>query len=209
MNSSLKQLSGKWTNLTNVPFSVLGIAYLAIYSAQVANFDNQNLVQNLEVASNVIWAIFILDLVVRFFGAESFPSFLKKNWIEILAVSLPFLRVLRMLRVLLAFRGLKFFVVDRARATGLYVAILAPLTWFTGAVVVLDVESKSPTATINSLGEAMWWSLATITTVGYGDMYPSTVSGKLVAAVLMIMGISIFSAGAGMFASWILRDKNQ
>jgi voltage-gated potassium channel len=147
-------------------------------------------------------------MAIRFAGAESLQSFIKNNWIEILAVSLPFLRVLRMLRVLLAFRGLKFFVVDRARATGLYVAILAPLTWFTGAVVVLDIESKSPTATINSLGEAMWWSLATITTVGYGDMYPSTVSGKIVAAVLMIMGISIFSAGAGMFASWILKDKS-
>jgi voltage-gated potassium channel len=49
--------------------------------------------------------------------------------------------------------------------------------------------------------------LATITTVGYGDKYPTTLEGQLVAAVLMITGIALFSAGAGMFASWIMSDK--
>jgi voltage-gated potassium channel len=109
--------------------------------------------------------------------------------------------------VLLAVRGLRIFVVDRARATGVYVALLAPLTWFTGAIVVLDVESGNSSSTINSLGKALWWALTTITTVGYGDLYPITTSGKFVAAVLMITGISLFSAGAGLFANWILEDK--
>lgn len=206
---AVKKFSDFWVKQTSIPFAGLGIVYLVIYSYQVANFKNIELVRSLELASNIIWAIFMVDLLVRLLGSNSILSFIKTNWLELLAVSLPFLRVLRMLRVLLAFRGLKFFVVDRARATGLYVAILAPITWFTGAVVVLDIESKSAAATINSLGEAMWWSLATITTVGYGDMYPSTVSGKIVAAVLMIMGISLFSAGAGMFASWILEDRKK
>jgi voltage-gated potassium channel len=196
-----------WIRVTNIPFAFLGILYLFIYSVEVINSDNEVLVSNLENLSNVIWLVFIVDLLIRFLAVNSVTAFVKNNYIEILAVSLPFLRALRMLRVLLAIRGLKIFVVDRARATGAYVALLAPLTWFTGAIVVLDVESKNSGATINSLGNALWWSLSTITTVGYGDLYPVTISGKVIAAVLMIMGISLFSAGAGMFASWILNDK--
>lgn len=198
-----------WIRVTHIPFACLGILYLVIYSAEVINSDNEVLVSNLENLSNVIWLVFIFDLFIRFLAVNSVTAFVKNNYIEILAVSLPFLRVLRMLRVLLAIRGLKIFVVDRARATGAYVALLAPLTWFTGAIVVLDVEAKNSNATINSLGNALWWSLSTITTVGYGDLYPVTISGKVIAAVLMIMGISLFSAGAGMFASWILNDKRK
>ena len=201
--------SKSWIRVTNIPFACLGILYLFIYSAEVINSDNEVLVSDLENLSNLIWRVFIFDLFIRYLAVNSVTAFVKNNYIEILAVSLPFLRVLRMLRVLLAIRGLKIFVVDRARATGAYVALLAPLTWFTGAIVVLDVEAKNSNATINSLGNALWWSLSTITTVGYGDLYPVTISGKVIAAVLMIMGISLFSAGAGMFASWILNDKRK
>ena len=201
--------SKSWIRVTNIPFACLGILYLFIYSAEVINSDNEVLVSDLENLSNLIWLVFIFDLFIRYLAVNSVTAFVKNNYIEILAVSLPFLRVLRMLRVLLAIRGLKIFVVDRARATGAYVALLAPLTWFTGAIVVLDVEAKNSNATINSLGNALWWSLSTITTVGYGDLYPVTISGKVIAAVLMIMGISLFSAGAGMFASWILNDKRK
>lgn len=204
---NLQKFAATWVQRTNTGLAVLGLGYLAIYSIQVINESNQELVMKLEFAGNVIWAIFAVDLAVRLFESKSLKLFFRKNYIEILAVTLPFLRVLRMLRVLLAIRGLKIFVVDRAKATGLYVALLAPLSWFTGAIVVLDVESKDPNSSINSIGEALWWSLTTITTVGYGDLYPVTLSGKIVAAVLMITGISLFSAGAAMFSSWILGGK--
>ena len=198
-----------WIEVTNIPFAVLGIAYLGIYSIEVIYASNDALAFNLERLGNLIWLVFILDLLIRFVASDSLLNFLKNNFIELLAVTLPFLRVLRMLRVLLAVRGLRIFVVDRARATGVYIALLAPLTWFTGAIVVLDVESGHSNSTINSLGKALWWSLSTITTVGYGDLYPVTTSGKFVAAVVMITGISLFSAGAGLFASWIMGDRNK
>jgi voltage-gated potassium channel len=85
--------------------------------------------------------------------------------------------------------------------------MLVPLTWFSGGIAVLDAESTNPDASITNLREALWWSLATITTVGYGDKYPTTLEGQLVAAVLMLTGISLFSAGAGIFASWIMGEK--
>ena len=207
--NNLKTFSNAWISKTNVPLALLGIAYLAIYSVQVIQVSDKVLVSNLERVGNAIWLVFVVDLIFRFISADSLGHFFRFNFIEIAAVSLPFLRVLRMLRVLLAVRGLKIFVMDRSKATGLYIALLAPLTWFMGAIVVLDVESKSPDAAINNLGEALWWSLTTITTVGYGDLYPTTVAGKFVAAILMILGISLFSAGAAMFASWILRGDQE
>ena len=203
----IQEFPNLWIKRTNAPLAILGIVYLVLYSVQVINSKNTELVKILNFAGNLIWFIFAVDLLIRFFDAKSFSRFIRMNYIEILAVTLPFLRVLRMLRVLLAVRGLKVFVVDRAKATGAYVALLAPLTWFTGAIVVLDVESQSKEASITTIGDALWWSLTTITTVGYGDLYPTTLPGKVVAAVLMIMGISLFSAGAAMFSSWILGDK--
>ncbi len=197
-------LVSQWETRTNIPMALLGLAYLACYSAEVVFSDNQQLVHFLEIVSQVVWLIFLVDLIIRFFAAERFGKFLKKNWLEVVSLMLPFVRFLRVFRAVLALRAIKRFSSNRASATGLYVLMLVPLTWFTGAVAVLDAETASPGGSITNLREALWWSLATITTVGYGDKYPITLEGQLIAAVLMIAGISLFSAGAAMFASWML-----
>jgi voltage-gated potassium channel len=187
--------------------AVLGVIYLAAYSIQVVYSSNKELVEQLEVASQIIWAVFVLDVIFRLIGSESIPKFLKSSWLEILALAIPFMRILRVFRVILALRGIKGFVKNRASAMGTYILMLVPLTWFSGGIAVLDAESTNPDASITNLREALWWSLATITTVGYGDKYPTTLEGQLVAAVLMLTGIALFSAGAGIFASWIMGEK--
>jgi voltage-gated potassium channel len=205
----LASIGSRWEKASNTPMAVLGLAYLAIYSIQVIYRDNYTLVTQLEVVSISIFVIFTADVVFRFVASISPLNFLKRNWLEILAITLPFLRVLRVFRVVIAIRGIKGFFQNRVNATGAYILMLVPLTWFTGAIAVLDAESSNPNALITNLREALWWSLSTITTVGYGDKYPTTLEGELVAAVLMITGIALFSAGAGMFASWILADKKK
>lgn len=187
--------------------AVIGVIYLAAYSIQVLNSSNQILVDQLELVSQIIWAVFVVDVIFRLVGSESIPKFLKSSWLEILALAIPFMRILRVFRVILALRGIKGFVKNRASATGTYILMLVPLTWFSGAIAVLDAEATNPDRSITNLREALWWSLATITTVGYGDKYPSTLEGQLVAAVLMLTGIALFSAGAGIFASWIMGEK--
>jgi voltage-gated potassium channel len=184
--------------------ALLGLVYLACYSAEVVFPDNLQLVSYLEIVSQIIWLIFLLDLIMRFFAVKRFGRFLRKNWLEMVSLMLLFVRFLRVFRAVLALTAIKRFSSNRASATGLYVLMLMPLTWFTGAVAVLDAESASPGGSITNLREALWWSLATITTVGYGDKYPITLEGQLIAAVLMIAGISLFSAGAAMFATWML-----
>jgi voltage-gated potassium channel len=199
----------KWEESSNVPLAVLGLIYLIAYSIQVIYRDNAPLVSQLEAISLVIWFIFALDVVLRLLLATSFLKYVKSNWLEIVTLTIPFLRVLRVFRAVIALRGIKGFFRDRVNATGAYILVLLPLTWFTGAIAVLDAESTNPNALITNLREALWWSLSTITTVGYGDRYPTTLEGELVAGVLMITGIALFSACAGMFASWILAGKSK
>ena len=205
--SKLRAMATTWEVWSTIPLAALGLVYLAAYSIQVVNKENTRLVEQLEIVSQVIWVVFALDVLFRFITASSFKIFIKKSWLEILTLTLPFLRVFRVFRSVLAIRGMKGFFQNRINASGAYVLLLVPLTWFTGAVAVLDAESTNPNALITNLREALWWSLSTITTVGYGDRYPTTLEGELVAAVLMITGIALFSAGAGIFASWILSDK--
>ncbi len=206
-SSKLISLTKTWESKSNIPMAVLGVIYLAAYSIQVVYSSNKELVEQLEVASQIIWAVFVLDVIFRLIGSESIPKFLKSSWLEILALAIPFMRILRVFRVILALRGIKGFVKNRASAMGTYILMLVPLTWFSGGIAVLDAESTNPDASITNLREALWWSLATITTVGYGDKYPTTLEGQLVAAVLMLTGIALFSAGAGIFASWIMGEK--
>jgi voltage-gated potassium channel len=203
------QLASKWEAKSNIPMASLGVLYLGAYTAQVLNKDNPTLVYQLEIVSIVLWVIFAADVLFRLIFSTNLKAFLKSSWLEILALALPFLRVLRVFRVVIALRGIKGFVQNRVNATAAYVVMLVPLTWFTGGIAVLDAESSNPDAVITTLREALWWSLATITTVGYGDRYPTTIEGQLVAAVLMLTGIALFSAGAGMFASWILGENKK
>jgi voltage-gated potassium channel len=193
-----------WTRASSIPLASLALVYLAAYSLEVTNAGDAIG----ELASSIsafIWFTFAADLLIRLLTASGVSSFLRLNWLEILTLTLPFIRILRVFRSIIALRALKGFTRDRLHATGIYMAFLLPFVWYSGAVAVLDAESSNPDASISNLKEALWWSLTTITTVGYGDKYPTTLEGQLVAAALMLTGIALFSAAAGMFASWITR----
>jgi len=206
-NESHHSLIQKRIDRFNFPLAILSIIYLAIYSAQVVFSDNNELVKILTISSNFILFLFVIDLVLRFLASLSIKNFIRSSWLEIIAVTVPFLRMFRMLRVLVAVRGLSFVLSSRAHLAGLYIAILVPTTWFMGAISVLDAEANQPNATITTLGIALWWSLTTIATVGYGEVYPTTFEGKVVAGILMTTGIALFSTGAGIFASWVMGEK--
>ncbi len=200
--------ASRWERASSIPLALAGLVYLAAYSLEVVNASNSLLVSQLEALSIAIWGLFFVDIVIRLFGSSSLSIFIKTNWLEILALAIPFMRILRVFRVVLAIRGLSVFMKNRATAAGTYLLMLVPLVWFSGAIAVLDAEASNPDGSITNLREALWWSLATITTVGYGDKYPTTLEGQMVAGVLMLSGIALFSAGAGMFASWIAGGKD-
>lgn len=71
-------------------------------------------------------------------------------------------------------------------------------------MAVLETEREAPDASITSFGDALWWALTTVTTVGYGDHLPVTARGRLVAAALMVGGIALLGVVTATFASWLI-----
>ena len=103
-------------------------------------------------------------------------------------------------------------MLNRRAQTGLrgrvaiYVAGGASLLGFVAALAVLDVERSSPDANINDFGDAIWWAVTTMTTVGYGDHYPVTSIGRAVGFGLMLGGIALLGTVTATLASWLVES---
>ena len=202
MGQKIRKIANTWCKVSPIPLGVLGLGYLGLYSIEVI-YSGSAMAKIASDGSTALWVVFALDLLLRMFASTSVWGFFKNNWLEISTLILPFIRILRVFRSVMALRVVRGLVTDRLHATGFYLIMLLPLVWYSGAISVLEAESTNPNASITSIRDALWWSLTTIATVGYGDIYPTTFEGKLVAAALMVSGIALFSASAGMFASWI------
>ena len=120
-------------------------------------------------------------------------------------VSLPVLRPLRLLRLFMLLRVLNRRAADSLRGrVVLYVGVSALLLTGCAALAVLDAERGHHGANINSFGDALWWSITTVCTVGYGDRFPVTTEGRAVGAGLMLGGIALFGVVTATLASWLI-----
>lgn len=194
---------------------LLGFLYLALYSIQVIAEPGQAVYMMLESGSVVIYVVFGIDLMARLFLAgksllklEGAIAFIKSNWLSILAMTLPVFRSLRVLRVLLVLRGIAPYISSRAHKVGLVIGITTPLVLYTAAVSVLEAERYVEGANITSFGDAIWWSIASVSTVGYGDRFPVSDGGRAIATLLLIVGIGLFASLTSLLASWVIKDKD-
>lgn len=151
------------------------------------------------------WALFAGDYLVRLGRAPDRRDFVRRHLLDLLVIALPLLRPLRLLRLVTL-----LCVVNRRASSSLrgqvvaYTAGGAALLSFVAALAVLDAEREVPEAGITTFGEALWWSVVTMTTVGYGDYHPVTTMGRVVAAGLMVGGIALLGAVTATLASWML-----
>src|SRR5215203_3913450 len=88
----------------------------------------------------------------------------------------------------------------------IYVGATVGLVGFVAALAVLEAERSAPDASITTFGEAVWWTITTISTVGYGDRYPVTVEGRIVAATLMVAGIALLGVVTASIAAWFVEN---
>ena len=152
-----------------------------------------------------IWAIFGIDLVIKLVLAPHRLAYLKRNWLEVLVVVVPFFRPLRLLRIFIfssrAWVGMRRLAnVDFLLVYGVGLVMIA-------ATVVTSVEGGEG-ASIRSFPDALWWSMATITTVGYGDMVPISTVGRAMGYILMLGGIAFFSGITANLASFLVRGRD-
>jgi voltage-gated potassium channel len=194
-----------WVRRTEWPLAGAALGFLGAYAVEVLTDPTGAARVACEVVIDVTWAMFIVDYVVMLVLAEHRGRWFVRHLLDLAAIALPFLRPLRLLRLVQLFRVLQHTTgtAVRGRVT-LYVVTTTALLVFVSALAVFDVEQHAPGATITSFGDALWWAIVTITTVGYGDLTPVTVEGRLIATGVMISGIALLGVVTATIASWII-----
>lgn len=200
------ETSERWRDRTDEPLIVAAVLFLAAYAWPVLDPDLPAWARGLcEVVSWVVWALFAADFVVRLCLAPDRRRFLRHNWVDVITLAVPMLRPLRALRAIVALNvlGRRGSVFARGRVVVSVVCSVA-LVGFVAAVAVLDAERANPEANLRSFGDAAWWAATTVTTVGYGDRYPTTTEGRWVAVGLMLTGIALVGVVTAALASWFV-----
>lgn len=161
--------------------------------------------------------VFLLDVLVRWHPPARAYLVAEGGWADLVAV-VPMLRVFKLLRVarivrLLRARGRAALLadIDSSRAVSIFLltAFLVVAVVEFASSTIYYVEKGAPGANISSAGDAIWWALVTITTVGYGDYYPVTAAGRLIGAFLLFAGIALFSVLTGFIANVFLAPRNR
>jgi voltage-gated potassium channel len=170
----------------------------------------------LDYADFGVCLLFFADFVYSLARAENrWRYFFTWGWLDLLS-SIPaidvarwgraarILRIFRLLRAIRATQLLADFIVKKRAQNGLLaVSLLAIILITFCSIAVLVIESRAK-GNIASPGDALWWAFTTITTVGYGDRYPITPEGRMVAVLLMMGGVGLFGTFSGLLASWFV-----
>src|SRR5271166_2389114 len=158
----------------------------------------------------VLYAAFVVDYVARLALAERRLPWFFRHLLDLAIIALPFLRPLRLLRLVVLVGVLQKAFGDAFRGrVVVFTASTAILLVYASSLAVLQAERSSPHGRIKSFGDAVWWSITTITTVGYGDYYPVTPMGRVVAVLLMVGGISLIGMITATVATWIVQRVAQ
>ncbi|MFC6091404.1 potassium channel family protein [Saccharothrix lopnurensis] len=193
----------QWERRVEWPLTCLAALFLAAYAWQVLDDrSTPGLHGVLEAVLRAVWLVFAVDYAVRLKPAVDKRRFFTAHLFDLVAVLLPAVRVLRLLTVLKLLN--RRFAGRVRQRIGVYVAGVTVLVGACASLAVLDAERHHPDATITTFGDAAWWTLTTISTVGYGDRYPVTWEGRLVAALLMVGGIALLGVITGTTASWLV-----
>lgn len=183
---------------------LIAVAFLTLYSVKVLGRPDGATGAWLDRAMIVVWVLFGVDFVVRLCLASPRLRWFLRHLPEAVILVLPVLRPLRLLSLTVVIGVVQRAVGHNIRGRVIvFTACGTALMVYSAALAMLDAE-RDRNENINNFGDALWWSFATVTTVGYGDTYPVTVVGRLIAVTLMIAGVSLLAVVTATLASWIV-----
>ena len=195
----------RWERHAEWPLAVAAVLFLVLFSRQVLVQPQGREAHIVWAVDWAIWGLFVVDYVVRLCLADNRWHWFLRHLLDFAIVTLPLLRPLRLLRLLVLIEVLQKAIGDAFRGRiVVYTVSGVVLLIYTSSLAVFDKERYLHGATINSFGKALWWSITTVTTVGYGDVYPVTNTGRVIAVLLMIGGISLVGVVTAALASWII-----
>jgi voltage-gated potassium channel len=197
-----------WNAKVDWPLTGLAVAFLGLYAWQVLDTGlGPEAREAVDLVLTGIWVLFGLDYLVRITLARNRRRFVGGHLLDLAFLLLPMIRPLRALRVITVISVLNRQLRDDARGRiAIYVGATVALVAFVAALAVLEAERNAPDASITTFGEALWWTITTLSTVGYGDRYPVTVEGRLVAATLMVAGIALLGVVTASIAAWFVEN---
>jgi voltage-gated potassium channel len=175
--------------------------------------SNPEISQVLFILDTIYAIIFLIDFILRYRAVDDKKRYmLSWGWLDLVTSipGLPALRVIRSLLVLRNVRQLKRVTPaeieaqarERIAESVLYITVVIGLIVITiGSILIVWVEADTPGAEITSGTDAMWWSLVTVSTVGYGDEYPVTVAGRIIGVFMILVGVALFTTLTSYLAS--------
>jgi voltage-gated potassium channel len=200
-------MNPKIIKIWNETLTVLALAFLVAFSYPAFVNPVPSSTQTfLNIVQWVSWVAFAADLIYGLSNAKSKKKYLKKHPLEVAAVLLPVLRPLRLMRVI-SFGGLAIqkVAIGRQFAITIKVFLASIFVAYISAVQITITERAVEGSNIKSFGDGLWWAVTTVTTVGYGDRYPTTLEGRFIAVALMIMGISLMGVITASVAAWFVK----
>ncbi len=191
--------------------SILSVFNMVLVYAPGVSPDAINVVY---IINAVLTLLFIYDFGLRLATAPSRSFYFIRDygWADLLAV-IPALRIFRLFRIYKAYRiihkyggrNIVTYLSRHRAASALYILVLMVILIIqSGGFMILQAEHLAPSANIITASDAIWWAYVTITTVGYGDRFPVTTTGRLVGILVMTTGVAVFATFAGLISSKLL-----
>jgi voltage-gated potassium channel len=195
---------------TKYPLAILAIAWLVIAIVILTTDVNGSASTALVGTLFVLWAILLVEYVVRLVVTPDRRGYLRRRWVEPATVVVPPLQGWHFVGIekmsLLVYEG-ELRVETILKHHSLFRVLLAAAgTLILGAWLVLLFEEKAKGSNIHNYPDALWWAIVTVTTVGYGDRYPVTAGGRAVAVVLMLVGIGLIGVLTATVASVFVKE---
>ncbi len=168
----------------------------------------------IRIINAIVTVFFLFDFSYRILTTSSKSHYFFRNWgwADLLAC-VPQLRIFRVFRIFRAVRLLRIFgvknmineIVNNRAGIALFITVFSiiVIAEFVG-IYVLNVESQNPNANITTSGDAVWWTLVTMTTVGYGDRFPVTPQGRVAAVFVMLSGVALIGVLASFLSNFFL-----
>jgi voltage-gated potassium channel len=210
----------RFSAAVELPLTVLAVAWLPVLVIPLVARVPARVADSFDAVDYLVWGVFVAEYLAKLYLVPSRARFIRSHLLDLLIIAVPVLRPLRALRLLRLLRMFTFTRagliltsgLGRARALlthkGLHFVLLSVLGIVgVGAAMELAFEQHAPGSNIHDFGDALWWAVVTVTTVGYGDKYPVSAGGRGVAVVLMLTGIGLVGVLSATVASYFVGQR--
>lgn len=191
-----------WEERSSTPMFVASVLYLLAFAAPIMSTRIQEPYDGyLNIIQMILWGLFAADYCIRLYLAPRRLYFITHNLMNLAIVLLPAWRIVSFLAMIhlttnRQYKRLSELAVKLFGYTAIFIIMFA--------LAIYSVESSAPGAMIRDLPTAYWWTFTTLATVGYGDVYPITGIGRVIAVVVMLYGVGMVAVATGALASWII-----